>query len=73
MTEAVNYFTADSEPYYMPLGDEVEIFRAAYSARLPVLLKTKRYFQRADLRRRARRKPAPLPQSGGRPPTIIPL
>ncbi len=39
MTEAVNYFTADSEPYYMPLGDEVEIFRAAYSARLPVLLK----------------------------------
>lgn len=39
MTEAVSFFTADVEPYYMPLGDEVEIFRAAYSARLPVLLK----------------------------------
>ncbi|MEM7076999.1 MAG: CbbQ/NirQ/NorQ/GpvN family protein [Pseudomonadota bacterium] len=39
MTEAVNYFSADTEPYYLPLGDEVEIFRAAYSARLPVLLK----------------------------------
>ena len=39
MTEAANFFAADSEPYYLPLGDEVEIFRAAYSARLPVLLK----------------------------------
>lgn len=39
MTQAVNFFTADSEPYYLPLADEVEIFRAAYSARLPVLLK----------------------------------
>ena len=28
-----------SEPWYMPLGDEVEIFEAAYAARLPVLLK----------------------------------
>lgn len=39
MTEAVNYFAADIEPYYLPLSDEIEIFRAAYSARLPVLLK----------------------------------
>ena len=39
MTEAANFFAADSEPYYLPLGDEIEIFRAAYSARLPVLLK----------------------------------
>ena len=39
MTEAVDFFTAENEPYYLPLGDEVEIFRAAYSARLPVLLK----------------------------------
>ena len=39
MTEAVNFFSADTEPYYLPLADEVEIFRAAYSARLPVLLK----------------------------------
>ncbi len=28
-----------AEPWYLPLGDEVEIFRAAYAARLPVLLK----------------------------------
>jgi len=26
-------------PYYLPIGDEVEIFSAAYQARLPVLLK----------------------------------
>ncbi len=27
------------EPYYLPLGDEVALFEAAYRARLPVLLK----------------------------------
>jgi nitric oxide reductase NorQ protein len=27
------------EPYYLPIRDEVEIFRAAFSARLPLLLK----------------------------------
>ncbi len=27
------------EPYYLPIRDEVEVFRAAFSARLPVLLK----------------------------------
>lgn len=27
------------EPYYLPIRDEVEIFRAAYKAKLPVLLK----------------------------------
>ena len=30
---------AQSRPYYLPLTDEVEVFRAAYSARLPILLK----------------------------------
>ncbi len=39
MTEAVNFYTADTEPYYLPLQDEIDIFSAAYSARLPVLLK----------------------------------
>ena len=29
----------DEEPYYLPLSDEVEVFEAAYAARLPVLLK----------------------------------
>ncbi len=28
-----------AEPYYLPLGDEVAIFQAAYEAKLPVLLK----------------------------------
>ncbi len=28
-----------SEPWYLPLGDEVQMFEAAYKARLPVLLK----------------------------------
>ncbi len=27
------------EPYYLPIGDEVEVFRAAYECRLPILLK----------------------------------
>ena len=27
------------EPWYLPIGDEVEVFQAAYAARLPVLLK----------------------------------
>ena len=39
MTEAITLNSLDSEPYYQPLGDEIEIFRAAYAARLPVLLK----------------------------------
>ncbi len=39
MSEAVNLATLNSEPYYLPLADEVELFRAAYEARLPVLLK----------------------------------
>jgi nitric oxide reductase NorQ protein len=29
----------DEAPYYLPIGDEIEVFRAAYECRLPVLLK----------------------------------
>jgi nitric oxide reductase NorQ protein len=29
----------DTEPWYLPLGDEVQVFEAAYRTRLPVLLK----------------------------------
>ena len=39
MSEAANLAHLQDEPYYLPLGDEVEIFQAAYDARLPVLLK----------------------------------
>jgi nitric oxide reductase NorQ protein len=28
-----------SDPYYLPIGNEIELFRAAYDCRLPVLLK----------------------------------
>ena len=31
--------TNSSVPFYLPIGDEVDIFRAAYECRLPVLLK----------------------------------
>jgi len=43
MSEAMNLARPQAhlheEPYYLPLGDEVAVFRAAYEARLPVLLK----------------------------------
>ena len=56
-----------AEPWYLPLADEVEIFEAAYAARLPVLLKGPtgcgktrfvehmawRLYRRADTERRA--------------------
>ena len=32
-------FTVSAEPYYRPLGDEIELFEAAYDQRVPVLLK----------------------------------
>jgi nitric oxide reductase NorQ protein len=31
--------TKAAQPYYLPQGDEVEVFRAAYQSRMPVLLK----------------------------------
>jgi nitric oxide reductase NorQ protein len=39
MSEAANLANLQQQPYYLPLGDEVEVFQAAYDARLPVLLK----------------------------------
>ena len=35
----VRRLSPEDAPYYLPIGDEVEIFTAAYQARLPVLLK----------------------------------
>lgn len=32
-------YRVEKEPFYLPVGDEVEIFRAAYACKLPVLLK----------------------------------
>ena len=34
----VRHLDPHNAPYYLPIGDEVEIFSAAYKARLPVLL-----------------------------------
>jgi nitric oxide reductase NorQ protein len=36
---SVEEYRLEHEPYYLPIGDEVELFLAAYEARLPVLLK----------------------------------
>lgn len=39
MSEAPDLVHLEEEPYYLPIGDEVDVFQAAYDARLPVLLK----------------------------------
>lgn len=36
---AYREYVIEEEPFYVPVGDEVEVFRAAYRARLPVSLK----------------------------------
>ena len=36
---AVEEFRAEQEPYYVPVHDEVEVFRAAWDNKIPVLLK----------------------------------
>jgi nitric oxide reductase NorQ protein len=36
---AAEDYRVEREPFYRPVGDEVDIFRAAFSCRLPVLLK----------------------------------
>jgi nitric oxide reductase NorQ protein len=38
-TQRMEDFRLATEPYYLPLGNEVELFEAAYHARLPVMLK----------------------------------
>jgi nitric oxide reductase NorQ protein len=38
-SQRVEEFRLTKEPYYLPLGHEVELFEAAYNARLPVMLK----------------------------------
>ena len=36
---AVEEYRLEEEPYYVPIGDEVPLFRAAWEAKIPVLLK----------------------------------
>lgn len=39
MERAIEEYTATKEPYYLAAAREIELFEAAYAARLPVLLK----------------------------------
>jgi nitric oxide reductase NorQ protein len=39
MEKAIEDFRVENEPYYLPVGQEVELFNAAYTAKLPVMLK----------------------------------
>jgi nitric oxide reductase NorQ protein len=36
---AVEEYAAEEEPYYIPIGDEIELFEAAFHQKIPVLLK----------------------------------
>lgn len=38
-SQRVEEYRLSKEPYYLPLGNEVELFEAAYNAHLPVMLK----------------------------------
>ena len=35
----IEEFTVQDEPFYVPVGDEIELFEAAYSQKLPILFK----------------------------------
>jgi nitric oxide reductase NorQ protein len=35
----IEEYVVENEPYYVPVGDEIELFEAAYAAKIPVLLK----------------------------------
>ena len=43
MTEIdTDQFRVTQEPYYKPVGNEIEQFAAAYDVRMPVMLKVRR-------------------------------
>ncbi|HKV39732.1 MAG TPA: CbbQ/NirQ/NorQ/GpvN family protein [Blastocatellia bacterium] len=39
LEQAIDRYIIASEPYYLPVGKEVELFEAAYKAKLPAMLK----------------------------------
>jgi nitric oxide reductase NorQ protein len=39
MSAKIEQYKVRKEPYYQPVGNEVELYEAAYSARMPVMLK----------------------------------
>ena len=39
MSEIIDQYRVTTEPYYLPVADEVELYEAAYSVRMPMMLK----------------------------------
>lgn len=39
MSDIIKQYLIEKEPYYRPVGDEVELYEAAYSVRMPMMLK----------------------------------
>lgn len=39
LNESVKQYVIHQEPYYRPVGDEIELYEAAYAARMPMMLK----------------------------------
>ena len=39
MNDVVKQYMFEKEPYYLPVADEVELYEAAYSVRMPMMLK----------------------------------
>jgi nitric oxide reductase NorQ protein len=39
MDQAMKSYEVSQEPYYRPVGDEVQLFEAAYAVRMPIMLK----------------------------------
>ena len=35
----IEEYTVDKEPYYVPVGDEISLFKAAYEEKMPILFK----------------------------------
>ena len=35
----IEEYLVETEPYYLPQGDEIELFEAAYAERIPLILK----------------------------------
>ena len=39
MSKAIDQYRVSKEPYYHPVADEVKLYEAAYSVRMPMMLK----------------------------------
>ena len=39
MSNIIDQYRVTTEPYYHPVADEVELYEAAYSVRMPMMLK----------------------------------